>query len=90
MWMHAIARRGCTDTVRESALEADSGRKIIRHTGELNPRQYCVWIFAPALCQLSYPTSSNDNARVTKEKCYIIINMCFYIVIFVLSFSIAQ
>ena len=26
--MHAIAHRGCTDTVRESALKADSGRKI--------------------------------------------------------------
>ena len=27
MLMQAIAHRGCTDTVRESALEADSGKK---------------------------------------------------------------
>ena len=26
--------RGCTDTVRESALKVDSGRKILRCTGE--------------------------------------------------------
>ena len=26
--MHAFAHGGCTDTVRESALQADSGRKI--------------------------------------------------------------
>ena len=28
MLMHVIAHGGCTDTVRESALEVDSGRKI--------------------------------------------------------------
>ena len=27
MSMHAIAHGGCTDTVRESALEVDSGKK---------------------------------------------------------------
>ena len=27
MLMHAIAHRGCTDAIRESALKADSGRK---------------------------------------------------------------
>ena len=31
--MHAIAHGGCTDTVRESAPEADSGRKILCRTG---------------------------------------------------------
>ena len=30
---------GCTDTVRESALKADSGRKIRYQTGEWNLRQ---------------------------------------------------
>ena len=34
--MHAIAHEGCTDTLREPALEADSGRKIPYHTGESN------------------------------------------------------
>ena len=40
MLMYAIARGGCTDTVRESALKADSGRKIPCCTGDSNPRWY--------------------------------------------------
>ena len=40
--MHALARRSCTYTVREPALEADSGRKIICRSGESTPRQYCT------------------------------------------------
>ena len=31
--------RGCTDTVRESALKVDSGREIPCHTKESNLRQ---------------------------------------------------
>ena len=38
MLMYAIAHGGCTDTVRASAQEADSGRKIPCRTGEVNPR----------------------------------------------------
>ena len=34
--MHAIALEGCTDTVRESALKVDSGRKIPCRTEESN------------------------------------------------------
>ena len=30
MWMHAIPQRGCTDTVRDSALKVHSRRKV-RH-----------------------------------------------------------
>ena len=37
MLMHAIAHMGCTDTVRESALKVDSGRKIPCHIGDSNP-----------------------------------------------------
>ena len=37
--MQAIALGGCTDTVTESALEVDSGRKIPCCTGDSNPRQ---------------------------------------------------
>ena len=41
MLMHGIAHEGCTDTVRESALKVDSGRKILSHTGESNlPKQH--------------------------------------------------
>ena len=32
--------RGCADTVRESALKVDSGRKISCRTGESNPRRW--------------------------------------------------
>ena len=42
--------RGCTDTVRESALKVDSGRKIPCHTGE----SHLCWQHAsPMLYQLS-------------------------------------
>ena len=34
MLMHAIAGRGCTKTMRESAVKADPGRKICCCTGE--------------------------------------------------------
>ena len=39
MLMHAIAYGGCTDTERESALKADTGKKIPCRTGESNLRQ---------------------------------------------------
>ena len=39
MLMYTIAQGGCTDTVRESALEIDCGRKILCRTGDPNPRQ---------------------------------------------------
>ena len=42
MLMHAIAHRGAWSHVRESALRADSGRKIPCHTRELNLRQWCA------------------------------------------------
>ena len=56
MLMHAIAHGGFTDTVRESALKVDSGRekKIPCNTWDSNPRQYCAWLFGPALSQMSY------------------------------------
>ena len=51
MLMHMIAREGCVDTVRESALKVDSGRKISCVTRESNLPQWCV---GPMLDQLSY------------------------------------
>ena len=42
MLMHVIAHGGCMDTVSEFALEVDSGRKVPSHTGDSNPRQYCL------------------------------------------------
>ena len=55
MLMHATAHGGCTDTVRESALEDNSRRKIPCRTGDSNPRQYCAWLFSRTLYPLSYP-----------------------------------
>ena len=43
--------QGCTDTVRESALKVDSGRKIPCRTGESNLPQRRA---GPTLYQLSY------------------------------------
>ena len=37
--MRPIAHGGCADTVRESVLKVDSGRKIPCRTGESNLRQ---------------------------------------------------
>ena len=51
---HAIAHGGCRDTVRKSALEADSGRKIPCCTWDSNPHQYncCARLFSRTLYQL--------------------------------------
>ena len=49
--MHAIALRGCADTVRESALKVDSRRKIPCGSGESN---LGLQHLSPVLCQLSY------------------------------------
>ena len=47
---------GCTDTLRESALKADSGRKIPCHTGKTNQHRGRA---GPMLYQLNYiPTKS--------------------------------
>ena len=51
MLMRAIAHEGCTDTVRESVLKVDSGRKILCRTGESNLRQRRA---GPTFYQLSY------------------------------------
>ena len=48
------AHGGCMDTVGQSALEVDSGRKIPCCTGDSNPHQYCAWLFSLTLYQLSY------------------------------------
>ena len=56
MLVRAIAHGGCTDTVRESALKVDPGRKIPCGTGDSNPCRFCAWLFSRTLYQLiSYP-----------------------------------
>ena len=51
MLLHAIAHEGCTDTVRESTLKVDSGRKIPCRSGDSNLPKRCA---GPTLYQLSY------------------------------------
>ena len=59
MLLRAIAHGGCTDTVRESALGDNSGRKIPCRNADSNPRQYCAWPFlSDALLTELSPTSS--------------------------------
>ena len=50
--------RGCSDTVREPALRADSGRKIPCRNGESNLRQRRA---GPKLNQLSYIPTLHPN-----------------------------
>ena len=47
--LQTIAHGGCTDTVRESALKVDTGKKIPCRPGDLNPRQYYAWLFSRTL-----------------------------------------
>ena len=54
MSIHVIAHGGCTDTVRESALEVDSGTNIPSRTVDSNPHQFCAWLFSQTLCRLTY------------------------------------
>ena len=46
-----LCTRVCTDTLRESALKVDSGRKIPCRIGESNLHRQRA---GPTLCQLSY------------------------------------
>ena len=55
MFIHGIAHEGCVDTIRESALEVDSGKKSPCHAGGSNLCQYCTSLFSRMLYQLSYP-----------------------------------
>ena len=49
--MHATEHKQHVDTVKESALKVDSGRKIPCRSGESNLPQQCA---GPTLYQLSY------------------------------------
>ena len=48
MLMHVIAHRGCANTMRQSALEVNSGRKILCCNRELNP---CHLAFQSDACK---------------------------------------
>ena len=64
MLMHATAHGGCADTVRESALEADAGRKSLVAPGtrtrvSVVAPGFCV--DATPVCQLNYPALQTLN-----------------------------
>ena len=78
MLMHAIAHGSCANTVRESALKADPGRKFSRRTGESNLRQYGAWPFGPTLHQLSHipaPHPTLSSKIQFKSQGYFIISV---------------
>ena len=57
--------RGCTDTVEESALKVDSGRKIPCGTGESNRRRQRA---GPMLYQLSYIVRSWQQQQQQQQQ----------------------
>ena len=59
--MITAAHGMCADTVRESALIVDSGRKIPCRTGESNLTKRCA---GPTLYQLGYIPTYNTAVRV--------------------------
>ena len=69
MLMHAAAHGGCMDTVRESALEGDSEKKISCRTRELYPHQSCAQLVCWMLCQLSYPLANKACSMISKPDC---------------------
>ena len=70
MLMHVIAHGGCSDTERESALDVDSGRKMLCCAGDSTPFQYCTWLFSQTLYQWSYaPTGVIIKACQEKGIC---------------------
>ena len=74
--MHVIAQGGCVNTIRESALTVDSGRKIPCCTGELGLCQYCAWLFSLTLCQLSYPASVCVHLPLTSQSVHVLVSQC--------------
>ena len=74
--MHAASHQGCMDTVRESALEADSGRKIPCTTTDLNHHQYRACLFCPTLYQLSCPRPLQTSILIIfKNVCIIVLSL---------------
>ena len=61
-----------TDTVRESALKVDSGRKIPCRTEESNlPQQRA----GPTLYQLSYIPRGTESEKATEPTCFFTFNL---------------
>ena len=74
MLMQAIVHGGCTDTVRESALEVDFAREIPCRIGDSNPRQYCGWLLSRTLCHVNY-----SHPYTRRERCVLISCCCCFL-----------
>ena len=61
MLMHATAPRDCVNTIKESALITDSGRKMPCRTKKSNLRQHYVWLFCPTFYRVTmHPMCPNS------------------------------
>ena len=66
MLIRATAQRGCTDTVRESAPEADREKNALPHRNS-NPRQFYAWLFTKrATNHEQFATRTRACARDTR------------------------
>ena len=61
---------GCADTARESALKADSGRKIPCRTGESNLRRRRAGLMLYQLSYIPSPLTSPSNSLVCLIEIY--------------------
>ena len=63
MLAHAIAHEGCTDTVRESPLKVDCGRKILCCTGksELPQRRAGPTFYQPSYIPAPFSCDGHDD-----------------------------
>ena len=72
--------RGCTDTVRESALKVGSGRKIPCRTGESNLRRQRA---GPMLYQLRYIPTPFERRHIFSLLWQIIITARFILIVII-------
>ena len=76
MLMHMTAHGGCMDTVRESALGADSGREIPCHTWDSNPPRYCTWLSRWTPYKQSYSCPSKGFTCFCLLVVYFLVFVC--------------
>ena len=74
MWLHMEAAQ----TLWESSLEADSGRKVHCGTRDLCPYQYCTWFFSWVFYQLSCPWPQCMQSSIKVDWCWIYYYYYYY------------
>ena len=66
MLMHVITQNGCISHVREFALKVFWEKIPLSCTGELNPHQYCTWLFNPTHYPLNSPTQVEPDKDINE------------------------